>query len=55
MDKGEEEGVESSIDRPCRGSDVPLRALWCNARGGSSRLRHATERVKKEKKQEKEV
>jgi len=33
--------------------EVPLRAFCCKARGG--RLRHATERMKKENKQEKEV
>jgi len=42
-------------DKVSRGLEVPLRALWCKARGGGGRLRHATEIVKKEKKQEKEV
>jgi hypothetical protein len=33
---------------------VPLRVLWCKARGGGGRLREATETGKKEKKQEKD-
>jgi len=30
------------------GLEVPLRALWCKARGGGGRLRHATAREEKE-------
>ena len=37
------------------GLEVPLGAFGCKTRGGGGRLRHATERMKKEKKQEKEV
>ena len=29
-------------DKVSRGLEVPLRALWCKARGGGGRLRHAT-------------
>ena len=43
------------VSRRLVGLKVPLRALYCKARGGGGRLRHATERVRKEKKQEKEV
>ena len=32
------------IDKACRGSEVPLRALWYKAKGGGGRLRQATER-----------
>ena len=42
-------------DKVSRGLEVPLRAFCCKARGGGGPLRHATEIVKKEKKQEKEV
>jgi len=44
-------------DRFARGLKVPLRALWCKARGGGGRLRHATAREEKEeeKKQEKKI
>jgi hypothetical protein len=31
-----------------RGLKVHLRAFYCKARGGGGRLRHATERMKKE-------
>ena len=31
-------------DKACRGSEVPLRALWCKAKGGGGRLRQATGR-----------
>ena len=31
-------------DKVSRGLEVPLRALWCKARGGGGRLRHAMER-----------
>ncbi len=41
-------------ERSLGGLKVELRAFCCKARGGGGRLRHATERVKKEKKQEKE-
>jgi len=40
-------------DKDCRGSEVPLRALWCKARSGGGRLQKATARVEKEKKHEK--
>jgi len=42
-------------DKVSKGLKVPFRVFWCKARGGGGRLRNATERVKKEKKQEKEV
>ena len=48
-------GMSRVNDKVSRGLEVLLRALWCKARGGGGRLRHATEIVKKEKKQEKEV
>ena len=48
-------GMSRMNDKVSRGLEVPLRALWCKERGGGGRLRHATEIVKKEKKQEKEV
>jgi len=48
-------GMSRVNDKVSRDLEVPLRALWCKARGGGGRLRHATEIVKKEKKQEKEV
>ena len=35
-------------DRAFRGLKVRLRAFCCKARGGGGRLRHATERMKKE-------
>jgi len=47
--------MEESVEGLVRGSEVPLRAFCCKARGGGGRLRHATVREKKEKKQEKEV
>ena len=31
-------------DKACRGSEVPLRALWCKARGGGGRLQQVTAR-----------
>ena len=37
-----------------RGCEVPFRGFCCTEGGGGGRLRHATKRVKKEKKQEKE-
>jgi len=44
-------------DKVSRGLEVPLRALWCKARGGGGRLRQATAREEKEeeKKQEKKL
>jgi len=42
------------VNRLLGGSEVPLRAFYCRARGGGGRLRQATERGKKEKNQEKE-
>jgi len=47
--------MRRAIDKACRGSAVPLRALWCKARSGGGRLRQATAREEKEeeKKQEK--
>jgi len=47
--------MERAIDKACRDSEVPLRALWCKARSGGGRLRQATAREEKgkEKKQEK--
>jgi hypothetical protein len=30
------------VDGLVAGSEVPLRASWCKARGGGGRLRHAT-------------
>jgi len=44
-----------AVNEVLGGLEVPLRAFCCKARGGGGRLRHATERMKKEKKQEKEV
>jgi hypothetical protein len=32
--------MDSVIDKACRGSEVPLRALWCKATGGGGRLIH---------------
>jgi len=37
-------------DEACRGSEVPLRALWCKARGG---MAVACDKPPREKKQEK--
>ena len=51
--RGEKNTVELIGERS-RGLEVPLRAFCCKARGGGGRLRHATGRMKKEKKQEKE-
>jgi len=36
------------VNRLERGLEVLMRALWCKARGGGGRLRHATGRMKKE-------
>jgi len=35
-------------DKVSRGLEVPLRALWCKARGGGGRLRQGTAREEKE-------
>jgi len=50
-----ERNMGRAIDKACRGSAVPLRALWCKARSGGGHLRQATAREEKvkEKKQEK--
>jgi len=42
-------------DKAYRRSEGHFKAFCCKAGGGGGRLRHATERVKDEKKQEKEV
>jgi hypothetical protein len=47
-------GRTGGVDKGTEGLEVPLRTLWCKARGGGGRLRQATETGKKEKKQEKE-
>ena len=39
-------------DEVSRGSEVPLRAFCCKARGGGGHLRHATEIEDKEKRKE---
>ena len=38
------------VNRLVGGLEVPLRALWCKARGGGGRLRHATDRGEREEK-----
>ena len=40
--------MEELVEGLVRGSEVPLRAFCCKARGGGGRLRHATGRMKKE-------
>ena len=37
-------GMSRVNDKVSRGLEVPLRALWCKARGGGGRLRQATAR-----------
>jgi hypothetical protein len=32
--------MDKVYDKACRGSEVPLRALWCKATNGSGRLIH---------------
>ena len=34
--------MDRVYDKACRGSEVPLRVLWCKAKGGGGRLRQAT-------------
>jgi len=50
-------GMSRMNDKVSRGLEVPLRALWCKARGGGGRLRQAAAREEKEeeKKQEKKL
>ena len=48
-------GISKVYNEASWGCEVPLKAFCCKARGGGGRLRHATGREKKEKKQEKEV
>jgi len=50
-------GMSRVNDKVSRSLEVPLRALWCKARGGGGRLRQATAREEKgeEKKQEKKL
>ncbi len=48
-----EENMVEWIGGRSRGLEVDLRAFYCRARGGGGRLRHATGKMKKEKKQEK--
>jgi len=45
--------MDRVYDKACKGSEVPLRALWCKARSGGGHLQQATARVEKEKKHEK--
>ena len=37
-----EGNIVGLVNRLVGGLEVPLRALWCEARGGGGRLRHAT-------------
>jgi len=37
--------MEGSIDRPSRGSEMPLRALWRKARGGPTAVAGDTSRL----------
>jgi len=46
--------MKRAIDRACRGSEGPLRALWCKVRGDGSRLQQATAREEKEKEKKQE-
>ena len=46
--------MSSVNDKVSRGLEVPLRALWCKARGGGGRLRQATAREEKEEEKEEE-
>ena len=36
--------MDRVYDKACRGSEVPLRVLWCKARGSGGRLQQATGR-----------
>ena len=41
-------------DKGSRGVEVHLRALWCKAKGGGGRLRHATSRDEKRRERRRE-
>jgi len=45
-------GMSRVNDKVSRGLEVPLRALWCKARGGGGRLRQVTAREEVKRREE---